>query len=451
MADQLTRTTHQRRMNLMVFLATSGFHQGAWRRPDSRSDEYLSLDLIADLTRQAEAAKLDAIFIADSLGMDGGVRRAPRLFDLEPITALSALAAVTSRIGLIATVSTTFTEPFNLSRYFGSIDHLSRGRAGWNIVTSTGGGQNFSVDLPEHSDRYVIADEYLRVVKQLWDSWAPDAVVNDRESGHWVNSDRVRPTDFAGQFYSVAGPALVPRSPQGWPLLVQAGSSPEGMDFAARHAEVIFTAQSDIDASRAFRATINDRAQAAGRPDGSVRVLPGIMPIIGPTEAEARQLADELADLVEPESALKYVSNFIADVDLTGLELDRPIPLELLPEVECANGNRSRYAVFRRLAVDERYTLRELMRLGARGGGHLVTIGTAEQVANVMATWFETGACDGFNFGVPHVPAGFGPICNELVPILQERGLFRTDYEFPTLRANLGLPDPFPTLQAAGR
>ena len=438
-------------MNLMLFLATSGFHQGAWRRADSSAHELLSLDLLKRIAASAEEAKLDAVFMADGLGLDVGRRRQPRLFDLEPVTAMSAIAAVTSHIGVISTLSTTFNEPFNVARYMNSADHLSDGRVGWNIVTSTGGGQNFVRQMPPHDQRYAIAEEFVTVVKELWDSWDDDAVIDDRASGDWVVGEKVHPIDFHGQHFDVAGPALSPRSPQGWPVLVQAGQSADGIAFAARHAEVIFTAQNELELARAFYTAVHDALAASGRATDSVRILPGLMPIIGSSRDHAQEIADDLADLVDPVAALRYVSNFIADIDLGTLPLDEPIPLELLPDVDENEGNRSRYVLFHKRAVEERQTLRELMRLGARGAGHLVVIGTASDVADIMEEWFTGDACDGFNIGIPYIPAGLGTLTADLVPELQRRGLFRKEYESPTLRGHLDLERPAVSRRSATR
>ncbi|SDG90389.1 LLM class flavin-dependent oxidoreductase [Pseudonocardia oroxyli] len=436
----MTRTPRQ--MNLNMFLATAGYQAGAWRRDGSRSDELLSLTYLADLAQAAERAKMDGVFIADSMAHASTVNSAPRLVQLEPLTALAAIAAVTSRIGLIGTFSTTFTEPFNLSRYLMSLDHLSNGRAGWNIVTSAGGEQNFGGRLPSHDDRYLVAEEYLDVVTALWDSWDDDAVVNSRTEGVWARTDRIHPIHHHGKYYDVAGPAFIPRSPQGWPVLVQAGSSPTGIAFAAQRAEVVFTAQPDLEHARSFYARLKDEVAATGRDAAKVKVLPGFMPIIGDTETAARSLADELAELITIDVGMRALATDFGGTDLTGLDLDEPVPVERIPAVRAISGNQSRFELYRELAVEKRYTLRSLVRVAGRSMGHSVVVGTPEQVADEMEAWFTTGGCDGFNLQMAYAPGGAAALCEQLVPELVDRGLFRAEYTGTTFRDHLGLDRP---------
>jgi FMN-dependent oxidoreductase (nitrilotriacetate monooxygenase family) len=429
-------------MNLVVSLATAGFHCGAWRRQNSRADELLGIGFIAELAREAEGAKLDAVLISDSVGNEAGPRRAPRPTELEPLTVLSALAPMTSRIGLIAAMSATYTEPFNLSRYFSSLDHLSDGRAGWNIVISTGGAHNFTVELPPSDERYSRAEEYVRVVTRLWDSWEDDAVIDDRTSGYWVRPDKVHTTDFAGRWYDIEGPAYIPRSPQGWPVLVHGSESEKEATFAARYAEVVFTAQSALAEGKSFYDNMKKAAVAAGRDPDQVRILPRLMPIIGSTEQDARRIANELGDLSDPEVAARCLSAFVAGRSMHELELDEPIPLDVLTSVAVSEGDQGRHRVLYELAALKRQTLRELMRSAALNVGNLVIVGTAEQVADRMQEWFEKRACDGFNLEIPYVPEGMAAMCLELVPMLQERGIFRSEYTSTTLRGHLGLDRP---------
>jgi FMN-dependent oxidoreductase (nitrilotriacetate monooxygenase family) len=438
----VTAGTAPRHMSLNVFLAGAGYHAGAWRRPGSRSGELLSLKFMTDLVQQAERAKLDAVFVSDSLGLESYARNAPRLIELEPVTLLSALAAVTDKIGLIGTISTTFTEPFNLARYLMSLDHLSGGRAGWNIVTSTGGQENFGIELPPHDERYAVAAEYLEVVTELWDSWEDNAVVNDREAGIWVRPDRVHRIDHHGTYFHVRGPAHMPRSPQGWPVLVQAGSSPAGTAFAARHAEVVFTAQPDLEHAQTFYRAFQDQLAAAGRGIAGAKVLPGMMPIIGDTEQGAKELAEELANLVGIDVGMRSLRSDLANIELADLDLDEPIPVERFPSPEEITGNRSRFELYHELAVEKRYRLRDLLRVAAKSMGHSVTVGTAEQVADEMEQWFTSGGCDGFNLQMAYAPGALTTICDQLVPELVRRGLFRSEYEGTTLREHLGLGRP---------
>ncbi|WP_166459751.1 NtaA/DmoA family FMN-dependent monooxygenase [Amycolatopsis pithecellobii] len=432
-------------MCLNLFLSVAGYHAGAWRRPDSRVEELTTLGRTAEIVRQAEDAKLDAVFIADLLGWhDNDFGKHPRMHPLEPITTLAALAGLTERIGLIGTVSTSYTEPYNLARYFASLDHLSGGRAGWNIVTSYGGGEQFGRDREPHDERYARATEYLEVVCALWDSWDADAVVNDRAGGTWARADRIHRIDHAGPYYQVAGPLNIPRSPQGRPVFAQAGSSEAGMAFGSTFGDVIFTAQPDLASARRFRETFRGRVRVRGRDPGSVKVLPGLMPIIGPSERAARELADEIADAIDYPSAVRALEWVLGDLGLADRDPDGPLPVELLKPPEEFDGGRTRYEILYRLAVHERYTIRELLRYRARAAGHHPVIGTAGQVAEEMIEWFDGGAADGFNLLVPHLPGGLDAITGELVPILRERGYFRAEYAGTTLREHLGLDVPGP-------
>ncbi len=432
-------TVSRGQMNLCLFMTPVGYHIGSWRRPDSRSEDYTRSTLAIDIAQQAERAKLDAVFIADGLMLMNDQQPIGHL--LEPLMTLAALAPSTSRIGLIATVSTSFTEPYNLARYFASLDHLSAGRAGWNIVTSYAGGPNFDRDLPSHDERYVRADEYLQLVTALWDSWDDDAIVNDRESGVFMRPDRVHAVDFNGKYYRCAGPLNVPRPPQGWPVLVQAGSSDAGMDFAAKYAEVVFTAQPSLAAAQRFYADLKARVAKHDRDPSKVKVLPGLVAIVGATEAEARATADNLGDFIDFESGRKNLRMFMDNIELDDLDLDAPLPLERLSRPEDVQGAASRYEVYYKLAAEKRYTLRELIKVFTASSGHFSLVGTAVQVADAMQTWFTTGACDGFNLQMPYLK-GLDGITELLVPELQSRGLFRTDYSGSTLREHLGLDRP---------
>ena len=431
-----------RQMNINLFMSPCGYQTGAWRLPGSRSDELLTLGFMSDIARQAERAKIDAVFVADALQVLEPAGRYPNPNELEPLTTLSALAATTQKIGLIGTASTSFTEPYNLARYFASLDHLSQGRAGWNIVTSFQGGENFTLGLPDHEERYRRAFEYMDVVTALWDSWQDDAIVNDKVQGHWAMTERIHKVNFKGDYYRVEGPLNIARSPQGWPVLVQAGSSDSGMNFAATYAEVVFTAQRTLTEARSFSADLKQRLAQKGRAPDKVKVLPGLMPIIGNTETEAAELAERIWDLVDVDVGLHALEPLIEGVALEELDLDEPIPSHHLRLPEHAEGNRSRYELFYNLATRDRYTLRQLVKVRAMGLGHLVVIGTAEQVADEMYAWFSQGACDGFNLQTPYLPGGLDAITEELIPVLQRRGLFRTEYEGSTLRDHLGLDRP---------
>ncbi|QGV82414.1 LLM class flavin-dependent oxidoreductase [Streptomyces ficellus] len=431
-------------MHLNAFLMNAGHHDAAWRHPLSTPERVTDPAYFTELARTAERGLLDSVFLADGLALWGTVRH-NALGGFEPLTLLSALATATERIGLIATVSTTFTEPFSTARAFASLDHLSGGRAGWNIVTSgtVDEARNFGRDEHlEHGLRYERAQEFVDVAVKLWDSWQDDAIVLDRAAGIYADTDKVRPVDHGGTHFRVRGPLNVPRSPQGRPLLVQAGSSEDGKEFAARHAEAVFTAQQTLSDAQAFAKDLRSRLHRYGRAEDDVRILPGVCPVIGSTEAEARALEQELTDLQVPAYGLAQLSGMLG-TDLTGLPLDGPLPE--LPEERDINGNRSRFALVARLGRREGLTLRQLIaRLGG-GRGHHVVAGTAEQIADRLEEWFTGGAADGFTIMPPYLPGGLDHFVDQVVPVLQERGLFRTEYTGRTLREHYGLPRPTAT------
>jgi len=430
-----------RQIHLNAFLMHVGHHEAAWRHP-ATNPENDSVDHYVGLAQLAERGKLDSIFLADGLALWNNVRYnfSGRF---EPLTLLSALAMATSRIGLIATVSTTYNEPFHVARKFASVDHLSRGRAGWNIVTSAqeGEARNFSREKHlDHHSRYQRAAEFLDVTRALWDSWQDDALVYDRNSGVYADTDLIRPVNHIGQHFSVAGPLNVPRSPQGHPLLVQAGSSEDGREFAARYAEAIFTAQQTLADGQAFYADVKNRAGHHGRSPEEIKILPGIAPILGGTEAEAKRREAELNDLIVPEYGLSQLSKMVG-IDLFDHPLDGPLPADL-PTVDEINGNKSRFALVIELARRERLTIRQLLTRLAAGRGHRVFTGTPEQVADQLELWFTSGAADGFNVMPPYLPGALTDFVDQVVPILQQRGLFRREYEGRTLREHYGLARP---------
>lgn len=445
--------SQQRQMALMLFMAPAGYQTAAWRHPESRTEDLYGFELPKYMAQRAEAAKLHAVFLADWLSF-GNTGRNPDLTAYEPFTVMGALSAVTKHIGIVGTASTTFVEPYHLARYFSQIDWLSGGRAGWNIVTSTTGEENFMTELPSRDGRYERAEEYLRVVTRLWDAWRDDAVVNDREAGVWADTDRIRPINYASDHYRVEGPLLVPRSPQGWPLLVQAGSSDSGKEFAAKLAEVVFTVHATYDSGNTFYNDLKQRTVAAGRRESDIHILPGLMPIVGGTEAEAKRIYDELMDLVQVDRGRERITELLrgAELDIDDLDLDDTIPAERLVEPDRAVAEfeaTTRYPHFYHLAVNEKYTLRQLIREAFKSGGHGVIAGTPEQVADHMEHWFTNRASDGFAILPPTVPVGMERFFDDVIPILQERGLFRTDYVEGTLRDNLGLDRPASTMWAA--
>ncbi|MFJ9523545.1 LLM class flavin-dependent oxidoreductase [Kitasatospora sp. NPDC101801] len=431
----------ERQLHFNLFLMGVGHHEAAWRHP--RTDPHRAADIthFQQLAKAAEAASFDSVFLADGVEArsDGGWGL---ISHFEPFTLLTALAVVTERIGLIGTVSTGFSEPYNLARQFASLDHISHGRAGWNIVTSAGerSAQNFSRSAnQEHGVRYQRAAEFLDVVTALWDSWEDGALTLDRATGVFADAGRVHEIDHVGEHFQVRGPLNIPRPPQGHPLLVQAGSSDNGRSFAARWAEAVFTAQQTLAEGQSFYADLKRQAAGFGRAPEQLVVLPGVVPVLGSTEEEAHRLDRELDDLINPARAVGVLSTVLG-VDLTDHPLDEPLPP--LPPVAEINGAKSRFELIRDLAERDRLTLRQLVgRLGG-GRGHQVVVGTPEQLADHIETWFTQGAADGFNIMPPILPDGLTDFVEQVLPILRKRGLFREGYTGRTLREHYGLPRP---------
>jgi FMN-dependent oxidoreductase (nitrilotriacetate monooxygenase family) len=431
-----------RQLHLNLFFHSRGHHEASWRHPATSPLALTDIGYYQELARRAEAALFDSVFLADQLALGDDVAQAARTW-LEPITVLAALAVSTRRIGLIATASTTYTEPFNLARQFASIDHISNGRAAWNIVTSwlATAARNFGgTGQVSHADRYARGEEFMTVVKALWDSWAADAIVDDRAGGIYARGDRIRPIHHRGDFYQVAGPLNMPRCPQGRPVLVQAGSSDTGRRFAARHAEAVFTAHVAKATAQEFYGDLKRLAAAEGRNPAHVLILPGLSPMIAATEAEAQRLAREVNELTDPEVGRKRLSGRFGGHDFSHLPLDRPLSPEDFPEPDSVQAARSRTEVILNLVRRDKPTLRELLGYLAGARGHYVTAGTPEQIADLIEDWFNDGAADGFNIMPPLLPLQFDVFAAEVVPILQRRGLFRTGYTGTTLREHYGLP-----------
>ncbi|MFF8727343.1 LLM class flavin-dependent oxidoreductase [Streptomyces sp. NPDC015171] len=433
----------RRRLHLNAFLMNTGHHEASWRLPES--DPYAHVDLAhyVELARIAEHGTFDSLFLADGPQLWGNLAQRPA-GALEPLTLLTALATATEHIGLIATASTSYNSPYNLARRFASLDIVSGGRAGWNIVTTAGAeaARNFGLDAePAHAERYARAAEFLDVALKLWDSWEDDAILGDKAAGVWGDDTKVHPPRHRGTYFRVEGALNVPRSPQGYPLLVQAGSSDDGRAFAARYAEAVFTAQQTLDGARDFYADLKSRTRRAGRDPEHLKVLPGIVPVLGSTEAEARAAEQVLEDHIVPEHGRARLENLLRLAPGT-LDLDRQLPDDLPPE-SAIEGAKSRYTLVVELARRERLTVRQLIgRLGG-GRGHLTFAGTPGQVADRIETWFAQGAADGFNIMPAVLPSGLAAFVEHVVPLLRARGLLRTGYgPRQTLRERYGLPRP---------
>ncbi|MBV9859704.1 MAG: LLM class flavin-dependent oxidoreductase [Alphaproteobacteria bacterium] len=431
-------------MHLNLFIHSRGHHEASWRHPAASPLPLTDIRYYQDLAQRAEAASFDSIFLADQLALGEDVAQAARTW-LEPITVLAAVAVATRRIGLIATASTTYTEPFNLARQFASLDHISNGRVAWNIVTSwlATAARNFGgAGQLSHADRYARGEEFMAVVKALWDSWAEDAVIDDRAGGRYARAERIRPIEHRGDFYQVAGPLNMPRCPQGRPVLVQAGSSDTGRRFAARHADAVFTAHMEQATARDFYADLKRLARAEGRDPDQVLILPGLSAMIGATEAEARRLADEVNGLSDTEVGRKRLSNRFGGHDFSHLPLDRPLAPQDFPDPGTVEAARSRTEVIINYVRREKATLRQLLAYLAGARGHFTFAGTPEQVADLMQDWFTGGAADGFNIMPPLLPAQLDLFSAEVIPLLQRRAMFRTEYRGTTLREHYGLAWP---------
>ena len=438
------------KLHLNAFLHSVGHHEAAWRLPESDPFASTSTKHFQQLARTAERGKLDSLFLADGPVLWTNIGQRPA-GTLEPTVLLTALAAVTEHVGLIATASTTYNEPYNLARRFASLDHISNGRAGWNIVTTGGAdaARNFNLDtLPPHAERYARATEFVDVSLKLWDSWGDDAPLGDKDSGIWGDQAKLYPPRHVGKYFKVEGALNVPRSPQGYPLLVQAGSSEDGKLLAARYAEAVFTAQQTLEEGQAFYADLKARTRALGRDPDTIKILPGLVPAIGGTEAEALALETELERLILPEYARQQLA-VVLRVPAESLALDAELPHDL-PGEDGIEGHKSRYSLIVALARRERLTVRQLLgRLGG-GRGHRTFAGTPEQVADAIELWWQNGAADGFNIMPPVLPSGLDAFVDQVVPLLQRRGLFRTEYEGRTLRENYGLARP-PNSNLLGR
>ena len=422
---------------------TRGHHEGAWRHPGANRKALTDLELYVDAARIAEAAKFDAVFLADGLvGPDNGQMASSG--QLEPLLLLAALAQHTERIGLIGTASTTYSLPYTLARQFATLDHLSKGRAGWNIVTSwlPRAGENYGLqENVEHAERYRIADEFVAAVDALWRSFPGGAVVDDAESGQFLDIGQVRPVNYAGTHIRTRGPLNVPGSPQGRPVLVQAGQSETGRAFAAQWAEAIFTAHGSKESAQGFYADIKGQAKALGRRAEDIVILPGISAAIGSTEYEARQVWEELDSLTSIDVGLGRLSARFGGHDFSSLLLDRRLTRDDFPDPALVEASRSRAMGYVETTLRDGLTLRQLLKRLAGARGHLAIAGTPEQVADTIEDWFRTGAADGFNVMPPVITQQLELFASEVVPILRKRGLFRSDYQSSTLRGHFGLPD----------
>jgi FMN-dependent oxidoreductase (nitrilotriacetate monooxygenase family) len=431
-----------KQLHLGAVMRPVAIHTAWWRYPGAYPDGNFNLKHLVRFIQTLERARFDAFFMADHLAVLNmpvqALRRSATVTSFEPMTLLSALAMVTERIGLVATGSTTFDEPYHVARRFASLDHISNGRAGWNVVTTANpdAALNFGLtDHVGHDERYRRAREFHAVVTGLWDSWADDAWLRDQASGIFFDPEKLRVLHHKGEHLSVRGPLNIARPIQGWPVIVQAGASEAGRQFAAETAEVVFGSSRTIEEAHEFYKDVKARVTAAGRPADHCKILPGALVTVGRTREEAWEKKALLDGLVHPESGIPNLSIRLG-IDVSGFDLDAP-----LPDIPQSNQSQSQRDTLVALARRENLTVRRLAQMMGGFGG-LEFVGTAGEIADTMQSWLETGAADGFNIMFPTVPAGLDDFVDLVIPELRRRGIFRDEYEGTTLRDHFGLPRP---------
>ena len=432
----------RRQLKLGAYLTGSGVQGDSWRHRDADIDAFRNFERYKTYVQTLERGCFDALFFFDNLTAPAdadALARSPHAARWDPVVLLSALAVVTQHIGLIASVSTTYNEPYNVARRFASLDQLSGGRAGWNVVTSTGGGENFNLaGHVEHAQRYRRAHEFVDVVTGLWDSWADDAFTLDKAGGQFADPAKLRLLNHQGEFFRVKGPLNAARPPQGWPVIAQAGSSEDGKDLAARVGELLYTAEPDIAHARAFYADVKGRAAKLGRAPEHINILPGVMPVIGGSRAEAQDKYGALLDSRDADVVLKALTGYASlGLDLSGLAMSDKVPLPT--NLATTNAHKSRQQLLADWITTNRPTLGQLY-THFSAGGHRMLVGTAQDIADDFEHWLDSGAADGFNVMFSSAPGGLNDFVDLVVPELQRRGLLRRAYAHRTLRENLGLP-----------
>ncbi len=439
-----------RMMKLGVLISDVGVHPAAWLDPTTPLGGEISFPFYLELARRAEAGKLDFFFVADTLAsrtgdMAGVMRQCAYTAHFEPLTLMSALAVGTSRIGLAATISSTYSEPYNAARQFASLDHISGGRAGWNVVTTAypPAAANFGRDMhADHGQRYKRANEFVDVVNGLWDSWDDDAFVRDRESGIHFDPERRHPLEHKGEFFAVKGPLNVPRPPQGRPVAISAGGSEPGKELAARTSEVVFSVDRDLPSALAYYKDLKGRMAKYGRAPHELGVMTALNPFVAETDEQAQEAFAALQARIHPDVGRAMLSVDL-EVDLRGLPVDEPIPEGMLPAK--ANATTSYFEMMRQAMGEQRLTVRQLYEAcAASRGGMNAVVGSPKTIADRMEDWYSAGATDGFMIRISHVPEGLEKFVALVVPELQRRGLFRTEYAGTTLRDHLGLARPSP-------
>jgi alkanesulfonate monooxygenase len=435
-------------IKLGAHFPSMGQHIAAWLHPDAQIDAGQNFNYFVKLAQAAERAKFDFVFMADAVATRDGnldaLSRWPQyMAHFEPITLLSATATATEKIGLVCTASTSYYEPYNVARLFGSLDHLSGGRAGWNVVTSANPSSSFNFNRDAHYDlaeRYERAREFVQVVTGLWDSWEDDAFLRDRTSRRYFDKDKLHRLDHKGKFFSVRGPMNLARPPQGYPVIAQAGASDDGRELGAETAEVIFFSQQRIEAAQAVYSDTKGRMAKYGRAPDSLKMLAGLNPTVGRTEAEAREKFDYIQSLIHPDVGKELLSVELGGIDLSDLSVDDTVPEERIPAKTKAS--MSRLKNMGELAKNENLTIKQLYERYAGSRGSYSIVGTPERIADEMEAWVTKDAADGFIIQASYLPGGFDDFAELVVPELQRRGLFRTAYEGHTLRDHLGLQRP---------
>jgi FMN-dependent oxidoreductase (nitrilotriacetate monooxygenase family) len=430
-------------MKMGLSMRYHGYHLGAWRHPEVPAAGTLDWRYFLNTARLAEQARFDMVFLADGIGIrvrdepEGSLCRSPQTVELEPLTLYAAIATHTEHIGFVATASTSYNEPFHIARKFASLDHISGGRAGWNVVTSWSDEEARNFGRDKHLDyetRYDRAKEFVEVVTGLWDSFEDDAMVRDKESGIYFDPAKMHVLNHKGRHFSVRGPLSSARTPQGRPLIVQAGAAEQGQAIAGAHADAVYAMPFDLPAAQKYYEAVRGSAARHGRSPDAVKILPGFTPYVGRTESEARAKYDQMRTLIHPKVGLAILYNYCGD--LSAYDVDGPVP-EFRGD---DNPIRSIGGGLLDLARREKLSIRGLYEMMAAGNGGRVLVGTAAQIADEMEAWFKEGAADGFNICASHLPGGLEDFAELVVPELQRRGLYRTEYEGATLRENLGLP-----------
>ena len=435
-------------MKLAAFFHPTGHHVASWLHPDAQADAGTNFRHYVGLAQMSERAKFDLMFLADALAVrDGDLQALSRwpqyMAYFEPITLLSGIAGLTTHIGLVATATTSYNEPYNVARKFASLDHISGGRAGWNVVTSANLSEAFNFGREEHyehGERYDRALEFTEIVLGLWDSWEDDAFLRDRATGRYFNPAKLHVLNHKGEHFSVRGPLNVARPPQGYPVIFQAGSSEVGRELAARTAEAVFTPQHTLEGAQAFYKDLKGRMVKYGRSPDHLKIMPGLNPIVGRTEREAEEKHQYLQSLIHPDVGLELLSNALAGFDLRPYDLDGSLPEAVFSVVP--KGSTTSFRNVLNWAKTENLTIRQLYQRFAGARGQRTVKGTGAQVADQMEEWFVNYGVDGFLVQPSHLPGGLADFIEMVIPELQDRGLFRREYEGPTLRDNLGLPRP---------